>query len=91
MKFLSDPFEVARVRETIMFKLTESIALGLGEKRNSDEWYYNDEGILFEDLEFEETKEEWRTVHVGMPDTRTQIAPPYNPRRLTPCNTVMLS
>lgn len=65
MQFLPDPLEIARVNEAILFKLTESVAMGLGEKKTSDEFYYNDEGILFEDLDFEETKEEWRTVQVA--------------------------
>lgn len=62
MRFLSETFEVARVREALLFKLTESIALGLAEKRNSDDWYYDDEGVMFEDLEFEKTPENWKTT-----------------------------
>lgn len=61
-QFLSESFEVARVREAIMFKLTEDIALGLAEKRKGDGWYYNDEGIMFVEWEFEGLSDKWKTV-----------------------------
>jgi len=62
IKFLSDPFEVARVNEAIMFKLTESVALGLAEKITNEDFYYNDEGVMFVELDWESQGETWKTV-----------------------------
>lgn len=61
-KFLDEIVEISRHHEAILFKLTESIALGLGEKINPDDFYYNDEGVMFIEWEWETTKKDWRTV-----------------------------
>jgi len=60
--FLSESFEVARVREVIIFKLSETIGLGLAEKINGEGWYYNDEGIMFVEWKFEGQSDKWKTV-----------------------------
>jgi len=61
-QFLSESFEVARVKQVIIFKLTERIGLGLAQKRNGEGWYYNDEGIMFVEWEFEGLSDKWKTV-----------------------------
>ncbi len=62
IQFLSDPFEVARVREAIMFKLSKDIALCLAEKMITEDFYYNDEGVMFVEEKFEKLSKEWKTV-----------------------------
>jgi len=69
MRWLKDAFsmlgesvEVATYKESILFKLTESIAFGIGNKLTSDEFYYDDKGVMFTEDDFEKIKEEWRTV-----------------------------
>ncbi len=61
-EFLGESFEVARIREAIMFKLNEDIGLGLAEKITNEDFYYDDEGVMFIESSFEVEKEEWRTV-----------------------------
>ena len=62
LHLLDEIVEIARLNEAILFKLTESIALGLAEKRNPDGFYYNDEGIMFIEWEWEDIKDEWKSV-----------------------------
>lgn len=59
---LPESLEVARYNGGILFKINEDIAVGIGDKITGDEFYYNDEGVMFIELKFEETKEEWRTT-----------------------------
>jgi len=59
---LDETFEVAKLDEAILFRMTETVALGLGEKRNPDDFYYNDEGVMFIEWDWEDVKEEWRSV-----------------------------
>ncbi len=59
---LPESVEVARYVEAILFKITDDIAVGIGEKITGDDFYYDDEGVMFVELKFEQTKEEWRTV-----------------------------
>lgn len=61
-KFIGESFEVARVREAILFKLNEDIALGLAEKVINKDFYYDDKGVMFIEMDFEKTKKEWHTV-----------------------------
>jgi len=61
-QFLSEYFEVTRYNEAILFKLGEDIALGLAEKITNEDFYYNDEGVMFVESRWEETKGQWRTV-----------------------------
>lgn len=61
-RFLDETFEVARLNEGILFKITETIALGLAEKRNPDSFYYDDEGIMFIEWEWEDVKDEWKST-----------------------------
>ena len=60
--FLSESFEVARLNEAILFKLTETVALGLAEKKTNEDFYYNDEGVMFVEEEFEKLDKKWKTV-----------------------------
>lgn len=60
--FLSESFEVARVREAILFKLSETVALGLAEKKNGEGFYYNDEGIMFVEWDFKIVDKKWNSV-----------------------------
>lgn len=57
---LSESVEVGRYREAILFRITDDIAVGIGEKITGEGFYYNDEGVMFIEFDFEETKEEWR-------------------------------
>ena len=59
---LSETVEVARYNIVILFKITENMAVGIGEKKTLKDFYYNDEGVMFVDWDFEKSKEEWRTV-----------------------------
>ena len=62
VQFLPESVEITRLNEAILFKLTETVALGLAEKRTNDEFYYNDEGVMFVESDFEELANSWKTV-----------------------------
>ena len=59
---LSETVEAARYNIVILFKITEDIAVGIGEKRTHEDFYYDDDGVMFIEWDFEKRKEEWRTV-----------------------------
>ena len=59
---LSETVEVTRYKGGILFKLTEDIAVGIGERINHKEFYYNDEGVMFVEYDWWETKDEWKTT-----------------------------
>ncbi len=59
---LSETIDVAKYNIVILFKITEDMAVGIGEKRTHEDFYYNDEGVMFVDWDFEKTKKEWKTV-----------------------------
>jgi hypothetical protein len=62
-KFLKPTVEICYYGDiAILFKLTETIALAIACKIDEDGFYYNDEGVNFVDVDWEETKEEWRTT-----------------------------
>ncbi len=58
---LPETVEVARHSGAILFKLTEDIAVGLGEKRTSVDFYYNNEGVMFVESNFEDS-DSWKTT-----------------------------
>jgi len=60
--WLPEVVDVTIYHETIMFKLTDSVAIGLGTKVQVDDWYYNDEGVMFVEFDWTETKDEWKTT-----------------------------
>lgn len=59
---LSETIEVTIYLKAIVFKITEDIAVGIGEKRNNEDFFYNDEGVMFVDYDWTETKDEWKTT-----------------------------
>jgi len=59
---LSESIEVTKYKESILFKITENIAVGIGCKVNVDDWYYNNEGVMFVEYDWTETKDEWKTT-----------------------------
>lgn len=61
-KMLGEAVEVSRYKEGLLFKLNEGIAIALAERIDCEGFYYNDEGVMFIDCEWEETKDEWKTV-----------------------------
>lgn len=61
-QMIGEIVEVATYLEAIVFKLTEDVALGIGNKALPDDFYYNDEGVMFVECDFEETQKSWRTV-----------------------------
>ena len=61
-QMIGETVEVATYLEAIVFKLSEDVALAVGSKALPDDFYYNDEGVMFVECDFEETQESWRTV-----------------------------
>ena len=59
---LSESVEVTKYQESMLFKLTESIAVGIGCKVMNDDFYCNDEGVMFVEFDWTETKDEWKTT-----------------------------
>ena len=59
---IPETVEVATYVDSIVFRLTDDVALGIGEKRLNEDFYYNDEGVMFVEVDFEERQESWRTV-----------------------------
>lgn len=59
---LSESVEVTRYKHAIFFKLTEDVAVGIAENINHEEFYYNDEGVMFVEFDWWETKDEWKTT-----------------------------
>ena len=59
---LPETVDVTRYRKGILFKITEDIAVGIGEKRNNKDFYYDDEGVMFIEYDWTETKDEWKTT-----------------------------
>jgi len=54
-KFIGESFEVGVYKGAIiLFKLTETIALGLAPKLMEDGFYFNDEGVQFVDVDWED-------------------------------------
>ena len=62
VQFLPESVEIARLNEAILFKLTETVALGLAEKITNDEFYYDDDGVMFVESDWEELSDNWKTV-----------------------------
>lgn len=61
-QMIGETVEVGSYKESILFKLTEDVALGIGDKTLTEDFYYNDEGVMFIEAEWEETQEKWRSV-----------------------------
>jgi len=59
---LPETVGVTKYKEGILFKLTEDIAVGIGGRINHEEFYYNDEGVMFVEYDWWETKDEWKTT-----------------------------
>ena len=59
---LPESVEVSQYKQGIFFKVAENIAVGIGEKMAHKDFYYNDEGIMFIEEDFEEEKPEHRTT-----------------------------
>lgn len=59
---LSESVEITLYKESILFKITESVSIGIGHKIAVDDWYYNDEGVMFVEFDWTETKDEWKTT-----------------------------
>ena len=59
---LSEAVEITIYKGGILFKLTEDVAVGIGERLNHEEFYYNDEGVMFVEYDWWETKDEWKTT-----------------------------
>lgn len=59
---LSESVEATRVEGGLLFKLTEDFAVGIGERLNHEEFYYNDEGVMFVEYDWWETKDKWKTT-----------------------------
>jgi len=62
IKFLPESVEIARLNEAILFRLTETVALGLAEKITTDEFYYDDDGVMFVEWDFDKLSKDWKTV-----------------------------
>jgi len=59
---LAETIEVAKYSEAIFFRVGEDVALGIAQKYTNEGFYYNDEGVMFAEWDWEETKKEWRSV-----------------------------
>jgi hypothetical protein len=59
--FIPETVEVAYYHLALLFKLTPDMALGLAERIITDDFYYDDEGVMFIDFEWEQKKDEWST------------------------------
>jgi len=59
---IPESVEIARHKEGIFFKLTDDFALGLAEKRTDVDFYYNNEGVMFVESDFEKLADDWKTV-----------------------------
>ena len=59
---LSESVEVTIYCKAILFKITEDIAVGIGHKVMVDDFYYNDEGVMFVEFDWTETKDDWKTT-----------------------------
>lgn len=61
-EFIGESVEVASFKDAILFKLSETVAIGIGCKLTSDDFYCNDEGVMFVEFDWEETKDSWKTT-----------------------------
>jgi len=59
---LQEIVEVCSYKEAVMFRVTEDIGIIIASKITAEGFYYNEEGVMFIEEDFEETKQEWRTV-----------------------------
>ena len=59
---LSETVEVMKRDIVILFKLTEDIAVGIVENISHEEFYYNEEGVMFVEFDWTETKDDWKTT-----------------------------
>jgi hypothetical protein len=55
-KFIGESIEIGLYKEAMLFKLTETIALGLAPKLIENEYYFNNEGVMFVNESWEEDK-----------------------------------
>ena len=60
--FLSESVEVSQYKQGIFFKVSEDIAIGISERTLHKDFYYDDEGVMFIEEDFEEEKPEHRTT-----------------------------
>ena len=54
--FIDESVEIGLYKEIMLFKLTETIALGLAPKIQGDDFYFNNKGVCFVNDDWEEDK-----------------------------------
>ena len=55
-KFIGESVEIGLYKEVMLFKLTETIALGLAPKIIGNDFHFNEEGVMFVNDDWEEFK-----------------------------------
>lgn len=59
---LKETTDISLYKGALFFRLNETVALAIGGKRTSKDFYYNADGILFEDLEEDESTGEFDKI-----------------------------